>query len=95
VLAEVAQHALRPQCVVGFAAETQDIEKYALDKLQRKRLDLIAANDVIATGQGFESDHNALSVFSLTGRVEITKNTKLHVAGELLTAIANFLESKA
>jgi phosphopantothenoylcysteine decarboxylase / phosphopantothenate---cysteine ligase len=95
VLAEVAQHPLRPLCVVGFAAETQDIEKYALDKLQRKRLDLIAANDVIAAGQGFECDHNALSVFSLTGRVEITKNTKLHVAGELLTVIASFLESKS
>jgi phosphopantothenoylcysteine decarboxylase / phosphopantothenate---cysteine ligase len=93
VLAEVAQHAQRPLCVVGFAAETQDIEKYAVDKLKQKRLDLMAANDVTVVGQGFESDHNALSVFSLTGRVDIAKNTKRHVARELLTMIANFLES--
>lgn len=49
----------RPQVVVGFAAETQEIERYAQDKLQRKGLDMIVANDVSQTGLGFGSDHNA------------------------------------
>ncbi|MGP9566676.1 bifunctional phosphopantothenoylcysteine decarboxylase/phosphopantothenate--cysteine ligase CoaBC [Halomonas sp. AOP5-B2-8] len=45
--------------VVGFAAETQDIERYARDKLQRKGLDMIVANDVSLVGLGFGSDQNA------------------------------------
>src|SRR4029453_7158116 len=44
VLADVATSAQRPRLVVGFAAETQDMERYARDKLVRKNLDLIAAN---------------------------------------------------
>lgn len=45
--------------VVGFAAETQDIERYAADKLQRKGLDMIVANNVSQAGLGFGSDQNA------------------------------------
>ncbi|MEA2118616.1 bifunctional phosphopantothenoylcysteine decarboxylase/phosphopantothenate--cysteine ligase CoaBC [Halovibrio sp. HP20-50] len=45
--------------VIGFAAETQEIERYARDKLQRKRLDMIVANDVSQAGLGFGSDQNA------------------------------------
>lgn len=62
VLAEVAAHAQRPRVVVGFAAETNDVEHYARDKLQRKQLDMIAANQVGRAGCGFESDNNALTV---------------------------------
>lgn len=62
VLAEVAAHAQRPRVVVGFAAETHDVEHYARDKLVRKRLDMIAANQVGCAGSGFESDENALTV---------------------------------
>lgn len=62
VLAEVAAHAQRPRVVVGFAAETHDLEHYARDKLVRKRLDMIAANQVGREGCGFESDDNALTV---------------------------------
>src|SRR5690554_944590 len=45
--------------VVGFAAETRDVERYARDKLARKGLDMIVANDVSREGLGFGSDHNA------------------------------------
>lgn len=45
--------------VVGFAAETQDVERYAQDKLTRKGLDMIVANDVSQQGLGFGSDDNA------------------------------------
>lgn len=45
--------------VVGFAAETQEIERYANDKLNRKRLDMIVANDVSQADLGFGSDQNA------------------------------------
>ena len=62
VLADVATHASRPRLVVGFAAETHEVERYARDKLVRKRLDLIAANRVGLAGSGFESDDNTLAV---------------------------------
>ncbi len=45
--------------MVGFAAETRDLEAYARDKLARKRLDMIVANDVSSAGLGFGSDDNA------------------------------------
>ena len=62
VLAEVAAHPLRPRLVVGFAAETDDVGRHARAKLERKQLDLIAANRVGVAGSGFESDDNALVV---------------------------------
>ncbi|MGB8714359.1 MAG: bifunctional phosphopantothenoylcysteine decarboxylase/phosphopantothenate--cysteine ligase CoaBC, partial [Onishia taeanensis] len=61
IIAEVAKHragAPRP-FMVGFAAETRDIEAYAQDKLTRKGLDMIVANDVSLAGLGFGADHNA------------------------------------
>nr|WP_320157790.1 phosphopantothenoylcysteine decarboxylase [Psychrobacter vallis] len=49
--------------VVGFAAETQDVERYARGKLVSKNLDLIACNDVSRADIGFASDDNAMQVF--------------------------------
>lgn len=61
IIADVAAlpSAQRPPLVVGFAAETRDVEQYADDKLARKALDMIVANDVSAAGLGFGSDDNA------------------------------------
>ena len=95
ILAEVAAHPKRPRLVVGFAAETQDMEGYARDKLLRKGLDLIAANDVARAGQGFESDDNALSVFWRDGRHDIPHGPKPRVARDLLALVADHLEAKA
>lgn len=93
ILAEVAAHPQRPRLVVGFAAETQDMETYARDKLHRKGLDLIAANDVGRPGQGFEGDDNALSVFSHDGRQDIPHGPKTRVARDLLAIVADRLEA--
>jgi len=49
---------------VGFAAETQETEKHALEKLERKHLDLIVANDVSAAGSGFAGDTNEVTIYS-------------------------------
>lgn len=92
ILAEVASHADRPRCVVGFAAETGDLERYALGKLREKRLDMIAANDVSAPGAGFECDDNALTVFSTEARHEIPLGSKAEVARALLALVADRLE---
>ena len=95
ILADVAAHAARPRLVVGFAAETSDLEAYARDKLHRKGLDLIAANDVSRAGHGFEGDDNALSVFWREGRHDIAHGPKPRVARDLLALVADHLEAKA
>ena len=95
IVSEVARHAQRPTLVVGFAAETNDVEQHALGKLKSKGLDLIAANDVAAEGIGFESDDNALTVYSSDERIAIERGSKAEVARRLLALIAARLESGA
>ncbi|QUM91158.1 bifunctional phosphopantothenoylcysteine decarboxylase/phosphopantothenate--cysteine ligase CoaBC [Moritella sp. 36] len=73
---------------VGFAAETQDVEHYARDKMQRKNLAMIAANDVSQSGQGFNAEDNALTVFWPQGTAQIALANKQDVAAQLLLLIA-------
>lgn len=94
IVAEAAARQKRP-LVVGFAAETRDVETYALDKLERKGLDLIAANDVAAPGLGFESESNALTVLWKGGRARIETAPKAEVARLLLEIIAGRLGGAA
>lgn len=94
ILADVAAHPGRPRLVVGFAAETERLAEHARDKLTRKGLDLIAGNDVSAPGLGFESDENALSVFSAEGRHDIARGSKAEVARQLLGQIADALATR-
>lgn len=88
ILADVAALSDAP-FTVGFAAETQDVEHYAKDKLARKNLCMIAANDVSQTDIGFNQSDNALTVFHRDGtRVNLAKQDKLALAEQLLTIIA-------
>ncbi|MDQ7017191.1 MAG: phosphopantothenoylcysteine decarboxylase, partial [Gammaproteobacteria bacterium] len=88
ILAEVSalDEDERPFCV-GFAAETQNLEQYAVDKMQRKRLDLIAANWVGVEDSGFESDNNALHLFWPGGQKKLLKSSKLEIARQLLEVV--------
>ncbi|WP_433946272.1 bifunctional phosphopantothenoylcysteine decarboxylase/phosphopantothenate--cysteine ligase CoaBC [Paenibacillus sp. SN-8-1] len=58
------------QFLIGFAAETNDLDKYAMDKLNRKNCDLLVANDVTKEGAGFGTDTNVVSIFDRNGLVE-------------------------
>ena len=80
---------------VGFAAETRDVECYALDKLTRKKLNMIVANDVSAPGLGFNSDNNAVIAFWPQGREAIGPDTKPALAQRLIALIAEHLNQKA
>ena len=91
ILADVAAHAQRPRLVVGFAAETDNVAGYARGKLQRKRLDLICANQVGVVGSGFESDDNALLVIDADGERALGPAPKCALAGQLLDLIAERL----
>lgn len=63
IVASVAAMTQQRPFTVGFAAETQDVEHYAQRKLEKKNLDMICANDVSVTGQGFNSNDNAITLF--------------------------------
>jgi phosphopantothenoylcysteine decarboxylase/phosphopantothenate--cysteine ligase len=93
ILADVASHALRPRLVVGFAAETHDVERYARDKLARKQLDLIAANCVGVEGSGFESEDNALVVYGADYECALGPAPKTQLADALLDLIAARLQA--
>jgi phosphopantothenoylcysteine decarboxylase/phosphopantothenate--cysteine ligase len=86
IVADVAALTTKP-FTVGFAAETQDLQTYALGKLQRKNLDMIAANNVAIAGQGFNSDNNALTIFSKTDTTELALATKEQLAQQLVALI--------
>ncbi|KXZ22116.1 bifunctional phosphopantothenoylcysteine decarboxylase/phosphopantothenate--cysteine ligase CoaBC [Bacillus nakamurai] len=73
------------QLLVGFAAETQDVERYARNKLEKKNLDMIVANDVKAEGAGFGTDTNLVTFYFRDGRKrELALMSKLDVSFELL-----------
>lgn len=93
-LATIAGRADAP-FTVGFAAETRDIEHYALDKLTRKKLNMIVANDVSTPGLGFNSDDNAVIAFWPQGREAIGPDTKAVLARRLITLIGEHLNQKA
>lgn len=89
----LATIAARPDApfTVGFAAETRDVERYALDKMSRKGLNMIVANDVSVRGLGFNSDHNAVTVFWKGGRETLGPDTKTDISRRLIAKIADRL----
>ncbi len=91
ILAEIAAHPQRPRLVVGFAAETGNLAESAREKLQRKRVDAIAANRVGVEGCGFDCDSNALSVFWAGGEAELGPASKTQVARDLLLLLLDRL----
>jgi len=91
ILAEVAAQAQGLKLVVGFAAETCDVEHYARGKLAAKHLDLIIANQVGIANCGFESDCNTATAYWEGGNREFPSTTKEHLAGQLLDLIAERL----
>ena len=94
ILAAVSQHPKRP-FTVGFAAETDNLEQNALDKLMKKELNMIAANLVGLSDQGFGSSKNELVVFYKRSKSHIPRAEKLQVARSLLNLIAkNYKASK-
>jgi phosphopantothenoylcysteine decarboxylase/phosphopantothenate--cysteine ligase len=86
ILATVASLSKSP-FVVGFAAETDDLEIYARAKLQNKNLDMIAANWVGQEQGGFENNENALQVFWHNGQKKLPMTDKKHLARQLIALV--------
>jgi phosphopantothenoylcysteine decarboxylase/phosphopantothenate--cysteine ligase len=92
ILADLTQLDTHP-FTVGFAAETNDLSAYALDKLKNKKLDMIAANVVGEAIGGFDSDVNALHVFWDNGDVFFPMSPKTLLAEQLIELIATHYKS--
>lgn len=95
ILASVANldNKHRPFCI-GFAAETENVEQYALRKLKQKNIDLICANDVSIADQGFNADKNALHLFWSDGDKKLALNSKYKLAQELIAEIISHYRLK-
>ncbi len=83
-----------PYFVVGFAAETDDLEQYAKSKLKQKKLDLIAANWVGKDQGGFDKDENALQIYWDNGEKFLKMTTKKQLAEQLIFLIAERVNEK-
>jgi phosphopantothenoylcysteine decarboxylase/phosphopantothenate--cysteine ligase len=81
--------------VVGFAAETENIEANAQQKLQEKNCDIVVANDVSRADSGMESDENEVSILFRGGeKKKISRAPKKIVARELIKIIENVCEKR-
>lgn len=87
IIAEVAALKQQRPFTVGFAAETENVLAYAMQKLQQKNLDLICANDVSVAGQGFNSEQNALTVFGKDLQHSLALQDKSTLATALIQLI--------
>ena len=77
-----------PSVVVGFAAESQDLVKYATDKLQRKGLDIIVANDIMAQDAGFQSDSNRVILLKKDGtQTDLALQSKATISDKIIAEI--------
>ena len=97
IVATIAEQQQRP-FMVGFAAETQNVEEYAAGKLVAKKLDMIACNDVSRPDIGFASDENAMTVFFAQSyhmnKRELEKASKQEISQQLVESIADALRRR-
>ena len=93
ILNYVSNHnSLRPRLVVGFAAETHNLEEYANKKLNKKNCDWIIANDVSNKKIGFNSDFNEVSIFYKDSKIDkLTYKLKSEISDEIVEKIINHL----
>jgi phosphopantothenoylcysteine decarboxylase/phosphopantothenate--cysteine ligase len=89
----VSNHnSLRPKLVVGFAAETNNLDNYAYKKLNEKNCDWIVANDVSNDSIGFDSDFNEVSIFYKDKKKDrLTYRPKSEISDELVEKIIDHL----
>ena len=92
IAAEAGARNVPGQLRVGFAAETHDVEAYAREKLARKRLHVIVANDVSQPGQGFATETNAVTIFHDDARPP--QRHELQSKADIATRILDAIEQR-
>jgi phosphopantothenoylcysteine decarboxylase/phosphopantothenate--cysteine ligase len=95
ILARLGKEKKKGQILVGFAAETDQVEQEALRKLKEKNLDLICANDISRPELGFGSDQNQITLFWSGGRSqELPIMSKFKLSSKILDAVEEILREK-
>ena len=91
ILAYVSNHnSMRPKLVIGFAAETIDLEKNAISKLTSKNCDWIIANDISKRNSGFESDYNEVTIhYNNNKKEKLSHKKKSEISEEIVDRIVN------
>ncbi len=95
ILAEVAANRHDGLIVVGFAAETNNVIDYARSKLEKKKLDIVVANDVSKPGAGFNADTNIISILTADSAEDFALMPKREAADRVCDAIRQFREERA
>ena len=88
---ELGHQKRKGQVLVGFALETNDEEKNAQQKLQKKNFDFIVLNSLRNEGTCFKSDENQIAIISQSGRKDYEKKSKCNVATDIVNELAKFL----
>jgi phosphopantothenoylcysteine decarboxylase/phosphopantothenate--cysteine ligase len=93
ILNYVSNHnSMRPKLVIGFAAETNNLENYAIKKLNEKNCDWIVANDVSNKKIGFDSDFNEVSIIYKSNKTDTLEyKPKSEISDEIVEKIINHL----
>jgi phosphopantothenoylcysteine decarboxylase / phosphopantothenate---cysteine ligase len=100
ILTEIAEirnsnSSLKNIFVVGFAAETNNIENYAKEKLVSKKLDMLCVNNVLEPGAGFAGDTNIITVYHKNGSIyNFEKMSKNNIAKEILKIISMNIDAR-
>jgi phosphopantothenoylcysteine decarboxylase / phosphopantothenate---cysteine ligase len=92
ILGDIARTKAAGQLLIGFAAETNDLVNNAREKLNKKNLDMIVANDVSRTDAGFDSDNNEVKILIRDNEtpIEIPLTSKLIIADRILDEVIRF-----
>lgn len=81
------------QLLIGFAAESENMEAYAIEKLQKKNLDMVVANHIVGEHSGFRGDRNKVTLFKRDGsKRELAEMPKSKAATVILDEISELLE---
>ena len=93
ILSYVSKHnSLRPKLVIGFSAETHNLDDNSIKKLKHKNCDWIIGNDVSKNDIGFGSEMNAINIYTKENKIErISKNKKSIIAKKIVSKIVNVL----
>ena len=94
ILAYVGEHRRPGQVICGFSMETQNMLENSRAKLEKKRVDMICANNLKVEGAGFGTDTNILTLITAAGAEELPLMSKEAAAGEILTRARKLLERK-
>ena len=87
ILGTLGKNKKENQILCGFSMETQNLEENSIEKLKRKNLDYIAANNLKTEGAGFGTDTNVVTIYSKEGSIALPKMSKDEVADKLLDVI--------